>query len=120
MNAVVQNTAPTPIADNTLVQAEELGNVLVLRSMLFHAGQRREEELANQNPSSLTTKVYVMVVGHGPYIANAVLDQAAAAGFRLTHLQKVESRAGFMAQINREVDRSEEGEAFLAGSWFSI
>lgn len=114
MNAV---THTTPINHNTVVEAEELGLVTVIRSMFFHAGQRREEELANQNPSSATTKVYVMVEGHGPFIANAVEDSTAVGGFRLTHLQKVESKEGFKIQINREVDRTKEGETFLLSAW---
>lgn len=112
MSAVVQNT--TPIAAKSTVEAEELGLVTVIGSMFFHTGVRREDEIANQNPSSPTTKVYVMLMGYGPYIANAVEDHNA---IRLTHLQKVESKEGFMRQISREVDRAKEGEAFLLSAW---
>lgn len=110
MNAVT-HTTPTNAA--TVVEAEELGLVTVIRSMFFHAGQRLEEELENQNPESPTTKVYVSLLGHGLYIANAVEDSTAIGGIVLTHLQPLESVKGFMSQINREVDRTKEGEAFL-------
>lgn len=114
MNAAINTT---PINHNTVVEAEELGLVTVLSSMYFHAGQRREEELANQNPQAKTTKVYVMLESHGPFIANAVEDSTAVGGCHLTHLQKVENLEAFFNQIKREVDRGEEGEAFLLSAW---
>lgn len=114
MNAV---THTTPINHNTVVEAEELGLVTVLASMYFHAGQRRKVELENQNPQSPTTKVYVMLEDHGPYIANAVESSTAIGGVHLTHLQKVENLEAFFNQIKREVDRGEEGEAFLLSAW---
>lgn len=118
MNAVVQNTAP--INANTVVEAEELGLVTVLRSMYFHAGYSRELELENQNPVRPTTKMYVSLLGHGLYIANAVEDPTAVGGFRLTHLQLLESVEGFKQRISREVDRKEEGEVFLLSAWSVI
>ena len=110
MNAVINTT---PISANTTLEAEELGLVEVLKAMFFHAGQRREDEIANQNPQSPTTKVYVVLKDHGLYAANAVEDSTRLNGIWLTHLQKVESVEGFLKQISREVDRAEEGEAFL-------
>ena len=115
MNAIIQNTAP--INANSVVEAEELGLVTVVGSMLFHAGYSRQLELENQNPARPTTKVYVMLLGHGPFIANAVEDHNAV---RLTHLQPLESVKGFMWRISREVDRKEEGKAFLMSAWSVI
>ena len=117
MNAVINTT---PISANTTLEAEELGLVEVLKAMFFHVGQRREDEIANQNPQSPTTKVYVVLKDHGLYVANAVEDSARLNGIWLTHLQKVESVEGFLKQISREVDRSEEGEAFLLSAWSLI
>lgn len=110
MNAVVENNVTHT---TTVVESEELGLVTVLASMFFHAGQRLEEELENQNPESPTTKVYVSLKDHGLFVANAVEDSTAIGGIVLTHLQPLESVKGFMSQINREVDRTKEGEAFL-------
>lgn len=95
------------------VEAEELGVVGVVKAMTFHAGQRREEELENQNPARPTTKVYVVLKNHGLYTANAVEDSSRLNGIWLTHLQKVESVEGFMKQINREVDRTAQGSQLL-------
>lgn len=111
MNAV--NEMTTPINSDLMVEAEEYGLVTVLKSMYFHAGYSRELEVENQNPSSVTTKVYVVLRVRGPYIANAVESSTAVGGFRLTHLQPLESTERFMRQISREVDRAEEGLAFL-------
>ena len=92
MNAVINTT---PISANTTLEAEEFGLVEVLKAMFFHVGQRREDEIANQNPQSPTTKVYVVLKDHGLYVANAVEDSTRLNGIWLTHLQKVESVKGF-------------------------
>ena len=118
MNAVVQNT--TPVATKATVEAEKLGLVTVVGSMFFHAGYSRLLEMQNQNPSSPTTKVYVSLQDHGLYVANAVEDPAAVGGVRLTHLKPLESIKGFMWRISREVDRKEEGKAFLLSTWSMI
>ena len=99
------------------VEAEELGLVGVLKAMFFHAGQRREEEIENQNPSAPTTKVYVVLKDHGLYAANAVEDSTRLNGIWLTHLQRVESVEGFRKQINREVDRTAQGNRLLLETW---
>ena len=118
MNAVVEMS--TPINAKTDVVAEELGVVKVLGSMFFHVGYSRELEIENQNPSSVTTKVYVMLKDHGPYIANAVEDPTALGGIRLTHLQKLESVKGFVWRITRMDDRADEGFAFLDSAWSMV
>lgn len=102
------------------VEAEELGLVGVLKAMFFHAGQRREEELENQNPARPTTKVYVVLRDHGLYVANAVEDSSRLNGIWLTHLQRVESPEAFMKQINREVDRTARGNQLLLSAWTFI
>lgn len=117
MNAVIH---ATPINAKATVETEKLGLVTVLGSMLFHAGYSRQLELENQNPQSPTTKVYVSLLGHGLFIANAVEDPTAVGGFRLTHLKPMESVKGFMKQISREVDRKEEGKVFLLSTWSMI
>ena len=118
MNAVVKMS--TPINAATTVEAEELGVVKVLGSMFFHVGYSRELEIENQNPSSPTTKVYVMLEHRGPYIANAVEDPTALGGIRLTHLQKLESIKGFVWRITRMDDRADEGFAFLDSAWSMV
>ncbi len=110
----------TPINSPTVVEAEELGLVTIIKFIYFHAGYSRELEVENQNPSSPTTKVYVVLKDHGLYVANAVEDSARLNGIWLTHLQKVESVEGFLKQISREVDRTEEGKAFLLSAWSLI
>ena len=121
MNAVNEmNTPVTRILEsvkNLYLSTEELGLVTVWDAMAFHAGRRREEEIENQNPQSPTTKVYVMIEDHGPYIANAVESSTAIGGILLTHLHKVENLEAFFNQIKRETDRGEEGEAFLLSAW---
>lgn len=118
MNAVNEMSTPvTRILEsvkNLYLSTEELGLVTVWDAMAFHAGRRREEEIENQNPQSPTTKVYVALAGYGLYIANAVEDDTRLNGYHLTHLQKVEDREGFFKQINREIDRTEEGKRMLS------
>ena len=129
MNAVNELTAPATRSlgasdseifeilesvKNNYLSTEELGLVTVWDAMAFHAGVRREEEILGQNPRSLTTKVYVALAGYGLYVANIVRDSTRLHGYYLTHLQKVESREGFFKQINREIDRTEEGERMLS------
>ena len=97
------------------VEAEELGTVEVLKAMFFHTGQRRAEEMRNQNPSAPTTKVYVVLKHHGLYIANAV--EYGHDNIALTHLEKVESYEGFLKQISREVNRTSEGNRMLLAMW---
>ncbi len=100
----------------------EDGNLLTVLGVLnFHAGQRREEELRNMNPYSLTTKVYTMTLEKGPLICN-VSKNLHGEGLILTHLQEMVSVPveGFFRQINREVDRTEEGEACLRAAWSMV
>lgn len=99
---------------DSYVSSEELGLVTVWDAMAFHTEARREEEILGQNPQSPTTKTYVALAGYGLYVANVVRDSSHLNGYYLTHLQKVESREGFLKQINREVDRTEEGKRMLS------
>lgn len=99
---------------DSYVSSEELGLVTVWDAMAFHTEARREEEILGQNPQSPTTKTYVALAGYGLYVANVVRDGSRLNGYYLTHLQKVESREGFLKQINREVDRTEEGKRMLS------
>ena len=99
---------------DSYVSSEELGLVTVWDAMAFHTEARREEEILGQNPQSPTTKTYVALAGYGLYVANVVRDSSRLNGYYLTHLQKVESREDFLKQINREVDRTEEGKRMLS------
>ncbi len=99
------------------VEAEELGFVCVTKAMFFHAGKRREEEIRNQNPGAATTKVYVVLKGRGVYTANAV---ETGEDIRLTHLEEMGSVEGFMKQINREVDRTAQGNRLLVAAWSCV
>ena len=114
------NTYSLDVVENLItaysVEAEELGVVGVVKAMFFHAGQRREEEIENQNPQSRTTKVYVVIKNHGLYIANAVEDGTRLNGVWLTHLQKVVRMESFKRQINREVDRTDEANRMIVAA----
>ena len=121
----INNTATTAIASSNLLDIlrqhrqvlTEDGELLtVLSVMNFHAGQRREEEIANANPGRPTVKAYVMTLEKGPLICNAVYEGE----FVLTHVEKLESTKGFFRQVNREVDRTKEGEAFLRSAWSMV
>lgn len=103
-----------------LVEAEFLGLVMVEKAMFFHAGQRREEEIENRNPSAPTTKVYVVLKGHGLYVANAVVDNKCLNGVRLTHLQKVENLEAFKLQVNREIDRTGEANRMIRAATAAV
>ena len=102
------------------VEAEELGVVGVVKAMFFHAGQRREEEIENQNPSAPTTKVYVTLKDHGLYVANAVVDNSRLNGIWLTHLQKVENLDAFKLQVNREIDRTGEANRMIVAAMAAV
>lgn len=102
---------------NVLTEDGEL--VTVLSVMNFHAGQRREEELRNMNPFALTTKVYIMTLEKGPVICN-VGKSTRDGSLILTYVKKLESTIGFFHQINREVDRTEEGDAFMLSAWSMV
>ena len=102
------------------VEAEFLGLVRVVKAMFFHAGQRREEEIENQNPQSPTTKVYVVLKGHGLYVANAVEDSSRLNGIWLTHLQKVEILDSFKCQVSREIDRSAEANRMIDAAMAAV
>ena len=99
---------------DSYVSSEELGLVTVWDAMASHTEARREEEILGQNPQSPTTKTYVALAGYGLYVANVVRDDTRLNGYHLTHLQKVEDREGFFKQINREIDRTEEGKRMLS------
>lgn len=124
----INNTATVAITSSNLLEIlrqhrqvlTEDGELLtVLSVMNFHAGLRREEEVRNTNPGSMTTKVYVMTLEKGPLICN-VSKNLRGEGLILTHLQKVENLEAFLRQISREVDRSEEGNAFLLSAWSMV
>lgn len=102
------------------VEAEFLDLVRVEKAMFFHAGQRREEEIENRNPSAPTTKVYVVLKGHGLYVANAVVDNKCLNGVRLTHLQKVENLEAFKLQVNREIDRTGEANRMIVAATAAV
>lgn len=128
MNAINELSAPVtstmdPV-DNLItaysVETEELGVVGVVKAMTFHAGQRREEEIENQNPSAPTTKVYVVLEDHGFYVANAVEDSSRLNGIWLTHLQKVENLETFKLQVNREIDRTGEANRMIVAATTAV
>ena len=121
----VNNTATATINSGNLlgmlrqqrqVLTEDGQLLTVLSIMSFHAGQRREEEIANANPARPTVKAYVMTHEEGPLVCNAVYEGE----FVLTHVEKLESTAGFFKQICREVDRSGEGDAFMLSAWSMV
>ncbi len=128
MNAINELSAPVtstmdPV-DNLItaysVETEEFGVVGVVKAMTFHAGQRREEEIENQNPQSITTKVYVVLKDHGLYAANAVEDSSRLNGIWLTHLQKVEILDSFKCQVSREIDRSAEANRMIDAAMAAV
>ena len=125
MEAINELSATVAITSSNLLEMlsqhrqvlTEDGELLtVLSVMNFHAGQRREEEIANANPARPTVKAYVMTLEKGPLICNAVYEGE----FVLTHVEKLESTAGFFKQICREVDRSGEGNAFMLSAWSMV
>ena len=101
------------------VTSEDGDVFTVLGVMNFRAGFSREEELRNTNPSSLTTKVYVMTLEKGPIICN-VRRNLRDGDLVITHLQEMVSHEAFFRQINREVDRTGEGNAFLLSAWSMV
>lgn len=122
----INNTATSTITSGNLLEIlrqnhqvmTENGELLTILSVMnFHAGQRREEEIANANPSQPTVKAYVMTHEKGPVICNVIYAEGE---FVLTHVEKLESTTGFFAQICREVDRSAEGNAFLMSAWSMV
>lgn len=125
MNVTAENNTYTLDAVENLitaysVEAEELGVVGVVKAMAFHAGQRREEEIENQNPQSITTKVYVVLKDHGLYAANAVEDSSRLNGIWLTHLQKVENLDAFKCQVSREIDRLTEANRMIVAAMTAV
>lgn len=121
----INNTATTAITSSNLLEMmlqqrqvmTEYGELLTILSVMnFHVGQRHEEEIANANPARPTVKAYVMTHEEGPLVCNAVYE----GGFVLSHTEKLESTTGFFRQVNREVDRTEEGEAFLRAAWSMV
>lgn len=122
----INNTATTAITSSNLLDMlrqqhdvmTEDGQLLTILSVMgFHAGQRREEEIANTNPARPTVKTYVMSHEKGPLVCNAVYEKGELI---LTHVEKVENPTGFFSQICREVDRSGEGNAFLMSAWSMV
>jgi len=120
MNITAENIVAV-LKSLTQVAREDGDAVTVLGAMNFHAGLRREKELADINPGSMTTKVYVMTLEKGPLVCN-VSKNLHGEGLILTHLQEMVSVPveGFFRQINREVDRTEEGEVFLRSAWSMV
>ena len=122
----VNNTATATINSGNLLEMlrqqrqvlTEDGQLLtVLSIMSFHAVDRREEEIACENPGRPTVKAYVMTHEKGPLICNAVYENGE---FVLTHVEGLESTTGFFKQICREVDRSGEGNAFMLSAWSMV
>ena len=122
----INNTATTAITSSNLLEMlrqhrqvlTEDGELLtVLSVMNFHAGQRRKEEIANANPARPTVKTYVMSHEKGPLVCNAVYEKGELI---LTHVEKVENPTGFFSQICREVDRTDEGNAFMLSAWSMV
>ena len=120
----INNTATIITSSNLLEMMQQQRQVLteygelltVLSVMNFHVGQRREEEIANANPVRPTVKAYVMTHEEGPLVCNVVYE----GGFVLTHAEKLESTTGFFRQVNREVDRTDEGKAFISSTWSMV
>ena len=120
----INNTATIITSSNLLEMMQQQRQVLteygelltVLSVMNFHVGQRREEEIANANPARPTVKAYVMTHEEGPLVCNAVYE----GGFVLSHAEKLESTTSFLRQINREVDRTDEGKAFISSTWSMV